>query len=129
QLAELERVFGGYPLFAGKFEAAWKELLAKANVPGLKEQAALVDKARQAETDANPDEAIAAYSLVSATYPGTKVAELSQLRVAQLRAPKPSSSRVWKSKSGQFSVTAGLIAFDGKSAQLQTSDGKMITVA
>lgn len=129
QLVELERVFSGYPSFAGKFDAAWQQLLAKAKGPNLKEQAALIDQARQAESDANPDEAIAAYELVSATYPGTKAADLSQLRVAQLRAPKPGPSRVWKSKSGQFSVTAGLVTFDGKSAQLQTSDGKMITVA
>jgi len=129
QLAELDRVFGAYPSFAGKFDAAWKELLAKASVPNLKEQAEAIDKARQAESAAGPDQAIAAYERVSATYPGTKAAELSQLRMTQLRTPKSAVPRLWKSKSGQFSVTATLVAFDGKSAQLRTAEGKAITIA
>jgi thioredoxin-related protein len=37
--------------------------------------------------------------------------------------------RLWKSKMGQFSVTASLVSFDGKSALLRTEEGKNITVA
>lgn len=43
--------------------------------------------------------------------------------------PKTAASRTWKSKSGQFSVTATLVSFNGKSAQLRTGEGKTITVA
>src|SRR5439155_2360755 len=129
QLAELERVFRAYPLFEGQFDSAWKELLAKTNVPSLKEQAELVDKARQAEIGPDQAQAITAYELVCASYPGTKAAELSELRITQLQTAKQNAPRLWKSKIGQFSVTATLIAFDGKSAQLQTAEGKTITVA
>jgi len=45
-------------------------------------------------------------------------------------AVKPrAATRLWKSKLGQHSVTASLISFDGKSAQLRTEEGKNITVA
>jgi thioredoxin-related protein len=41
----------------------------------------------------------------------------------------PAVPRLWKSKLGQYSVTASLISFDGKSAQLRTEEGKIVTVA
>jgi hypothetical protein len=129
KLAELERAFGSFPSFAGKFDTCWKSLLARANVPHLKEQAQLIDKARQAESGPEASQAIAAYEQVLAAYPGTKAADLSELRITQLRAPKSAPSRLWKSKSGQLSVNAALVAFDGKSAQLRTDEGKTITVA
>jgi SLA1 homology domain 1, SHD1 len=127
QLAELDRVFSGYPALAGKFDAAWKEVLAKSDVARLKDQAERLDKARQAERT-SPPEAIAAYQRVCTDFPGTKAAELAQLRVAQLQAPKAALPRLWKSNLGQFSVTATLVSFDGKSATLRTDQGKTITV-
>jgi thioredoxin-related protein len=44
-------------------------------------------------------------------------------------AKSPAVPRLWKSKLGQYSVTARLISFDGKSAQLRTEEDKNITVA
>jgi Thioredoxin-like/SLA1 homology domain 1, SHD1 len=128
QLAELSRVFASFPAFAGTFEAAWKELREKSNLPNLQEQAELIDKARQAESGADPAQAIAAYELVVATYPKTQAAELSERRITQLKETKAAPSRVWKSKDGKFSVTATLVSFDGKAAQLRTSDGKTVAV-
>ena len=128
QLAELSRVFGSFPAFAGTFETAWKELQEKSNVPNLQQQAELIDKARQAESGADPAQAIAAYQLVVATYPKTQAAELSERRIAQLKETKVAPPRAWKSKDGKFSVTATVVSFDGKAAQLRTSDGKTVTV-
>ena len=45
QLAELDRAFGKFPALAQPLAATWKELLAKANVPQLRQQAELIDKA------------------------------------------------------------------------------------
>ena len=118
-----------FKLDTNLFFNSFEELLAKTNVPNLKEQAELIDTARQAETGPDQAQAITAYELVCATYPDTKAAELSQLRMTQLQMSKKAAARIWKSKVGQFSVTATLVAFDGKSAQLQTADGKTITVA
>jgi hypothetical protein len=129
KLAALDRAFGSFPLLTDKIDGAWKELLEKANVPNLKDQAKMIDSARQAESANDLAKAIAAYELVSSTYPGTKATELSQQRIAQLRAKKPAAAREWKSKSGKSSVTATLVSFDGKSAELLTEKGKTITVA
>jgi len=51
------------------------------------------------------------------------------LRITQLQAPKAAAPRLWKSKSGQFTVTATLVSFDRKSAQLRTDEGKIISVS
>jgi hypothetical protein len=43
-------------------------------------------------------------------------------------AKEAAVSRLWKSKTGQFSVTATLVSFDGKSVQLKTAEGKAVTL-
>src|SRR5262249_33048279 len=123
RLTELERTFSNYPAMAANIDTAWTQLLGKANLPNLKDQAKLIDQAQQAETAQDKAAAIAAYELVSATYPSTKAAEFAQTRLSQLQAPK-AVARLWKSKSGKFSVTATVVAFDGKSVQLRTDEGK-----
>jgi hypothetical protein len=129
QLAELNRVFGGFPSFAGTFEAAWEEFADKSGMPSLQQQAELIDKARQAESAQDPGQAVACYELVVSTYPSTQAAELSKLRITQLKTAKPAAAeRLWKSKNGQFSVTASLVSFDGAAAQLLTSEGNSISV-
>ena len=86
QLAQLGRAFGNLPALADPLAAAWKELEAKTNVPKLREQAELIDKARAAESDKDLARAIATYEEVVATYPDTQAAELSQQRVKQLKS-------------------------------------------
>jgi hypothetical protein len=128
QLAELDRAFGKFPALAEPLAAAWKETEAKANVPQLREQAELIDKARAAESEQDLPRAIAAYEEVVATYPGTQAAELSQQRLKQLKPAADASPREWKSKDGKFSVTARLVSFDGVTARLLTTEGKTIDV-
>ena len=89
QLAELNRAFGKFPSLAEHLAKAWKELEAKDSVPNLREQAELIDKARAAESEKDLPRSIAAYEAVVATYPGTQAAELSQLRIKQLRSAIP----------------------------------------
>jgi hypothetical protein len=125
-LAELERVLGSFPAFENVFDGAWKELLEKSSVPQLKEQANLIDTARQAE-GSDPAGAIAAYEQVVITYPATTAAELSQRRIAQLKSAAGVEARLWKSTAGT-SLTASLVSFDGKTVQLRSSDGKDIAV-
>ena len=48
---------------------------------------------------------------------------------SELAAKEAAVSRLWKSKTGQFSVTATLVSFDGKAVQLKTGEGKVVTVA
>jgi hypothetical protein len=53
----------------------------------------------------------------------------SAANAASLKTSEPTEARVWKDKSGKFSVTATLVSFDGKTARLRKSDGKTISVA
>jgi hypothetical protein len=128
RLAELERVFGRFPSFAGTFEAAWKEVEGKSPVPLLQEQAQLIDTARQAEGQAEPAQAIKVYERVATTYPYTEAAAISHRRIAELRNAKRAQPRVWTSKNGNFSVTAVLVSFDGTTVKLRSSEGKDIAV-
>ena len=128
KLAELERGFGKFPAQGPIFEKAWQQLLEASNIPDLREQAQMIDKARSAESRKAVDEAIEAYRLVTTNYPDTQAAQLSQQRIAQLEAAKPENARVWKSKSGKFSVKAALLSFDGTTATLKTTAGKVIKV-
>lgn len=89
QLAELNRAFGKFPSLAEPLAKAWKEVDAKSSVPKLREQAELIDLARAAESEQDLPRSIAAYEEVVATYPGTQAAELSQLRIKQLRSVNP----------------------------------------
>ena len=85
QLAELGRVLHGFPAFAEKFDAAWSEALTAAKAPQLREQAELIDEARQAEGRRDLIQAIQTYERVVTMYPETQAAELCQRRIAQLR--------------------------------------------
>jgi TolA-binding protein len=60
-------------------------LLDKAKIPDLKEQAQLVDEARQLDQGSDSKKAIETYELVSKTYPGSKAAELAKMRIKQLK--------------------------------------------
>ena len=128
RLAELNRAFEGYPALATTIDDAWKSIQEKSDVPNLKEQALLIDRARAAEVAGEKDQAITSYQEVVTSYPGTQAAKLSELRLSQLRPQVPVEPRVWKSKDGKFSVTATLISFDGVKAQLKKEDGKTIAV-
>jgi hypothetical protein len=129
KLAELNRGFGRFPAQGPIFENAWKQLEERSGIPKLREQAEMIDKARAAEREQDPAQAITAYRLVTTTFPDTQAAKLSQVRLAQLEAKKPGGpSRLWKSKSGKFSVTATLISYDGSVAKLKTKAGKVIEV-
>jgi hypothetical protein len=89
QLAELNRAFGKFPSLAEPLAEAWKEVVARTSVPKLREQAEMIDLARAAESEKDLPRSIAAYEEVLATYPGTQAAELSQLRIKQLRPAIP----------------------------------------
>jgi thioredoxin-related protein len=89
QLAELNRAFGKFPSLAEPLAMAWKKMEVKSSVPNLREQAELIDKARAAENEKDLPRSIAAYEEVVATYPGTQAAELSQVRINQLRSVIP----------------------------------------
>lgn len=128
QLAELERVFSGFPSFADTFEPAWKTVQEKSTEPSLREQARQIDTARQAESNADPAEAIEIYQRVIADYPNTEAAKLSQRRITQLRSGKAAQSRLWKSKNGKFSMSAVLVSSDGTTVKLRSSEGKEIAV-
>jgi SLA1 homology domain 1, SHD1 len=43
-------------------------------------------------------------------------------------AKEVAAARLWKSSTGQFSVTATLVSFDGKVVQLKTAEGRTINV-
>ena len=97
-------------------------------MPNLQEQAELIDKARQAESGADPAQAIAAYQLVVTTYPKTQAAELSERRIAQLKETKIGPAASGKAKTASSRSPPALVSFDGKAAQLRTSDSKVIAV-
>ena len=57
--------------------------------------------------------------------PADPVADAAGEKSEATKAPAP---RLWKSKSGKFSVTASLVSFDGVTAKLQKGDGTEVSV-
>lgn len=128
KLAKLQRAFGNFPGVSSKLEAAWSELIAGSDVADLQQQATMIDKAREAETEKKTSVAIGAYRAVVTKYPETDAAKLCELRISQLSKRTERKPRTWTSKSGGFSVTATLLSFDGTTATLRTKDGKNVKV-
>jgi hypothetical protein len=59
---------------------------------------------------------------------GRKRGAASADKPGAVETSEPAEARVWKDKSGKFSVSATLVSFDGKTAKLRKSDGKTISV-
>lgn len=127
RLIEVSDAFADYPGLAASLDTAWQEINQKVG-PQAREQALLVAGALGAERSGDVAKAIGSYEKVVLSFPGTQAAELSQIRIEQLRPADTKQMRRWTSKDGKFSVEAVLLSREGDQVRLKNSSGKILNV-
>ena len=127
RLLQVAEAYADYPAMAEKFDAAWKATEPTVG-PKPREQAAIIARALAAERSGDTQAALREYEQAARDFPGTRTAEMSQIRISQLKPVDPSQLRKWTSKDGKFSVEAAMLLLQGDAVRLQTTEGKVITV-
>ena len=127
RLLQVAEAYADYPAMAEKLDAAWKATEPTVG-PKPREQAVIIARALAAERSGDTQAAVREYEQVAREFPGTRTAEMSQIRAAQLQPADPGQLRKWTSKDGKFSVEAAMLSLQGDAVRLRTTEGKVLTV-